>query len=84
MERLIQRFGAAVQQVCRRVEDCVPQGGEALRSLAMELAVEANARRAAAERILCELEAAEKADPEKAEKKDKKNHGEPEPSESDQ
>ncbi len=45
----------ALQQVCRRVEECIPQGEEALRRLAMELAVEANARRAAAERILCEL-----------------------------
>ena len=70
-----------MQQVCRRVEDCVPQGEEALRRLAMELAVEANARRAAAERILCELEAAEKAESEKAEKKDKKSHGESEASE---
>lgn len=83
-ETYSQAHTEAVQQVCRRVEDCVPQGEEALRRLAMELAVEANARRAAAERILCELEAAEKAESEKAEKKDKKSHGEPEPSESDQ
>lgn len=45
----------ALQQVCRRVRECVPKGEEALRNLAMELAVEANASRAAAERILCEL-----------------------------
>lgn len=59
----------ALQQVCRRVEDCIPQGEDALRRLAMELAVEANACRAAAERILCEL-GNQKEEPAKKDKKE--------------
>ena len=59
----------ALQQVCRRVEACIPQGEDALRRLAMELAVEANASRAAAERILCEL-GAQKEEPAKKDKKE--------------
>ncbi len=59
----------ALQQVCKRVEDCIPQGEDALYKLAMELAVEANARRAAAERILCEL-GAQKEESSKKEKKE--------------
>ena len=68
----------ALQQVCRRVRECGPQGEEALRSLAMELAVEANASRAAAERILCELGAKqpeEKTEPEQASPEKKNGAG---------
>ena len=38
------------------VEETLPEGEDALRHLALTLAIEANARRAAAERIICELQ----------------------------
>lgn len=46
---------AALQQVCKRVADTAPKGGEELRRLAIALSIEAAARRTAAERILSEL-----------------------------
>ena len=57
----------ALQRVCRRVEECVPQGEDALRRLAMELALEANSCRAAPERVLCELGNAKTEPPAKKE-----------------
>ena len=46
---------AALSSVCSRVRDTLNDGEIPLRHLAMTLALEANARRIAAERILCEL-----------------------------
>lgn len=46
----------ALQDVCHKVDETIPKGEDALRHLAMTLAIEANARRAAAERIICELQ----------------------------
>lgn len=59
---------AALQGVCERVEAAAPQGEAELTRLAIELSVEANARRTASERILGELSAA--AQREKNEKKE--------------
>lgn len=46
---------AALKEVCERVLSTAPQGETELNNLAIELSIEANARRTAAERILCEL-----------------------------
>lgn len=46
----------ALQEVCAQVEETLPEGKDALRHLALTLAIEANAHRAAAERIICELQ----------------------------
>lgn len=51
---------AALRDVCERVEKAAPEGEAELTRLAIELSVEANARRTASERILSELAAAEK------------------------
>jgi hypothetical protein len=51
---------AAMQEVCDRVEKSAPQGEAELTRLAIELSVEANARRTASERILSELAKAAK------------------------
>lgn len=53
---------AALQNVCKRVDEAVPEGESALSRLAIELSIEANARRTASERILSELSAARKDD----------------------
>jgi Domain of unknown function (DUF1836). len=58
---------AALQEVCERVESAAPQGEAELTRLAIELSVEANARRTVSERILKEL-----SDRERKEKSDKK------------
>lgn len=49
-----------MEQVCSRVEQAANQDDDALRLLASSLAVEASARRIAAERILSELSRAQK------------------------
>lgn len=46
---------SALQEVCSRVEDTAQQGEAQLKQLAFTLSIEATARRAAAERILCAL-----------------------------
>lgn len=48
---------AALKEVCERVLDAAPKGEAELNQLAIELSIEANARRTAAERILSELAA---------------------------
>lgn len=48
---------SALKEVCERVEAAAPQGEAELTRLAIELSVEANARRTVAERILNELSA---------------------------
>ena len=58
--RFCEAQSAALQQVCDRVEKAAPKGEAELTRLAIELSVEANARRTASERILSELAAAEK------------------------
>ena len=47
---------AALSEVCDRVSETAPRGETDLKRLALALAIEANARRIAAERILSELE----------------------------
>ena len=59
---------AALKEVCERVKSTAHQGEADLTRLAIELSVEANARRTAAERILSELAEEKK----KAETKEKK------------
>jgi len=60
---------SALKEVCERVKATAPLGEAELTRLAIELSVEANARRTASERILSELSsAAEKDRKEKAEK----------------
>ena len=49
----------ALREVCERVRKAVPEGEAGLTRLAIELSVEANARRTASERILSEISAAE-------------------------
>ncbi|NLJ32175.1 MAG: DUF1836 domain-containing protein [Clostridiales bacterium] len=49
---------AALKEVCDRVEAAAPEGEAELNRLAIELSIEANARRTAAERILTELSSA--------------------------
>jgi len=51
---------AALKEVCERVEEAAPKGEAELARLAIELSVEASARRTAAERILDELSQGEK------------------------
>ena len=51
---------SALQEVCERVENTAPQGESQLKQLAFTLSIEATARRAAAERILGELNPAKK------------------------
>lgn len=50
---------SVLKEVCDRVESTVPLGEAELTRLAIELSIEANARRTAAERILSELSAAQ-------------------------
>ncbi len=59
---------SALKEVCERVETALPQGEAELTRLAIELSVEAHARRTASERILSELSAA--AEKEKAKNKE--------------
>ncbi len=58
--RFCEAQSAAMQDVCDRVEKTAPKGEAELTRLAIEFSVEANARRTASERILSELERAEK------------------------
>lgn len=58
--RFCEAQSAALQDVCDRVEKTAPKGEAELTRLAIELSVEANARRTASERILSELDSAEK------------------------
>ncbi len=67
-DRFCSAQSAALKEVCERVETAAPQGEAELTRLAIELSIEANARRTASERILSELSAA--AQREKSEKKD--------------
>ncbi len=55
---------AAMHETCRALKESFAQA-DGLREAALRLAVRANAQRAAAERILCELERAEKQEHEK-------------------
>lgn len=63
---------AALREVCQRVQSTAQKGDAELTRLAIELSVEANARRTAAERILSEL-AKEQTDEEKR-KNSKEKH----------
>lgn len=58
-----------LEDICSRVNQTAEQGKDALTKLALELSIEANARRTAAERILSEL--AEKEAPKHNKKKEK-------------
>ncbi len=58
-DRFCDAQSAAMKEVCKRVESAVPKGEAELTRLAIELSVEANARRTASERILSELAATE-------------------------
>lgn len=58
-DRFCDAQSAAMKEVCERVESAVPKGEAELTRLAIELSVEANARRTASERILSELAATE-------------------------
>jgi len=73
--QLYNSFGAAqsaaLKEVCERVAATAPQGEAQLNQLAIELSIEANARRTAAERILSELAAQKERDRE-LEKEEKK------------
>ena len=53
---------SALKEVCKRVLATTPQGEEELNQLAIELSIEANARRTAVERILSELAAQKEHD----------------------
>ena len=59
-ERFCGAQSTALQDVCKRVAAALPEGEAALSRLAIELSIEAEARRTAAERILSELEAAQR------------------------
>ncbi len=59
-DRFCEAQSTAMQEVCDRVEKTIPKGEAELTRLAIELSVEANARRTASERILSELERTEK------------------------
>lgn len=59
---------AVLKEVCDRVDTAAPLGEAELTRLAIELSIEANARRTAAERILSEISAVQER--EKNEKKD--------------
>lgn len=63
----------AMREVCDRVKKAAPEDEPGLMRLAIELSVEANARRTASERILSEISAAEKkrAEEEHEEEKEK-------------
>lgn len=72
--RFCEAHSAALKEVCGRVRSTAEEGDAELTRLAIELSIEANARRTAAERILSELSAAaekEKTEKGKNEKKDK-------------
>ena len=58
-----------LEDICSRVNQTAEQGKDALTKLALELSIEANARRTAAERILSEL--AEEEAPKHNKKKEK-------------
>ncbi len=70
-ERFCDAQGAAMQEICDRVEKAAPNGEDELMRLVIELSVEANARRTASERILSEL-AAEKRNEEESREKGRK------------
>lgn len=53
-ERFRKAHTAAVQEACRELETAC-ETGESLKTAALNMAIEANAKRAAAERILCQL-----------------------------
>lgn len=69
-DQFTQSQDQALQEVCRRVLD-TEQTPEAMRQLTLELAIEANARRIAADSILALLTEKKDEKPEKAEKPDK-------------
>jgi DNA-binding transcriptional MerR regulator len=66
-DRFCSAQSAALKEVCDRVEAAAPLGEAELTRLAIELSIEANARRTASERILSEL--AEEKREQKNEKK---------------
>ena len=68
-ERFRSAQASALKDVCERVEASATSGEDSLQRLAIELAIEASARRAAAERILSELAKPGEEDPPKKEKK---------------
>nr|WP_319488462.1 DUF1836 domain-containing protein [uncultured Caproiciproducens sp.] len=68
--RFCEAHSSALKEVCDRVSSTAEQGDAELTRLVIELSIEANARRTAAERILSELAAADKKD-KTNEKKDK-------------
>lgn len=70
-DRFTEAQVAAMKDVCKRVIDTASHGEADLTRLAIELSVEANARRTAAERILSELAVEQKDEHESG--KDKKN-----------
>lgn len=70
--RFCEAQSAALREVCERVDKAAPAGEAELTRLAIELSVEANARRTASERILSELAAAEKERETTEREKDKK------------
>ena len=59
-ERFCSAQSTALQDVCKRVESALPEGEAGLSRLAIELSIEADARRTTVERILSELDAAKK------------------------
>jgi len=67
-DRFCSAQSAALKEVCERVETTAPQGEAELTRLAIELSIEANARRTASERILSELAKMQKSPKDKAEK----------------
>jgi len=75
--RFCEAQSSALKEVCERVKTTATQGEAELTRLAIELSIEANARRTASERILSELSTAaenrkrEQAEKEKNEKKEK-------------
>ena len=69
--RFCEAQSTAMQEVCNRVEKTAPKGEAELTRLAIEFSVEANARRTASERILSELDRAEKKREEEGHEADK-------------
>jgi hypothetical protein len=67
-DRFCTAQSAALKEVCERVESTAPRGEADLTRLAIELSIEANARRTAAERILSELASASTKQNDKKEK----------------
>ena len=67
-DRFCSAQSSVLKEVCDRVETAASQGEADLTRLAIELSIEANARRTASERIISELAAAEER--EKNEKKE--------------